>query len=521
MTPWMALCIVVPLGGAAVSLALHGRLLAQRVIGVAAVATTVALALAVLVQVDHDGRVSSDLGGWPVPIGITLVADRLSALMLVIGTVMLFAVLVYALGQRAQDERSPWYVPVYLVLTAGVCQAFLAGDLFNLFVSFEVLLMSSYVLVTLEGNDRQIRAGITYVVINVIESTLLLLAVALVFAATGTLNLAELPRRLAELPAGVALGLNLLLLLAFGLKAAVFPLFSWLPDSYPAAPSPVTAVFAGLLTKVGVYAIIRTQTQLFPGELRTLLMVVAGLTMVVGVLGAIAQSDMKRILSFHIVSQIGYMVMGLAIGGVAAIAATIFFVLHQIPTKTSLFLVEGIVERETGTSSTTGGAAGMARRSGPLALLFLLPALSLAGIPPLSGFVGKVALVESGFARDAWVVTAVALGVSLLTLVSMVKIWSGVFWGDVPGRTAATDGTLGTDATEGRDDRDGERPVAGVLRRHPLMSAVTGGVVALTLAIALLAGPVYRYCERAARQLAVPGGQVGGPAAGEARGENP
>jgi multicomponent Na+:H+ antiporter subunit D len=206
------------------------------------------------------------------------------------------------------------------------------------------------VLLTLEGTREQIRSGITYVVLNVVESLLLLFAIGLIFAATGTVSMAELPARLAELPDGVRLGLNLLLLVAFGIKAAVFPLFFWLPDSYPTSPSSVTAVFAGLLTKVGVYALMRTETLLFPGGQNTLLIVVAGLTMIIGLLGAISHTHMKRILSFHIVSQIGYMVMGIGIATELAIAATIFYLIHQIPVKASLFLVEGIVEHETGSS---------------------------------------------------------------------------------------------------------------------------------------------------------------------------
>ncbi len=208
--------------------------------------------------------------------------------------------------------------------------------------------------------------------------------------------------------------------MAFGLKAAVFPLFFWLPDSYPTARSPVTAVFAGLLTKIGVYAIIRTQTELFPNTDRTLLLWVAAFTMVVGVLGAIAQNEIKRILSFHIVSQIGYMIFGVAIGGVAAIAATIFFLIHQIPIKTSLFLVDGMVEHSSGTSRLER-LSGLARRSGFLALLFLLPALSLSGIPPFSGFVAKLGLVTAGFDAGEGLVVAIAIACSLLTLVSMTQ----------------------------------------------------------------------------------------------------
>ncbi len=488
MSRFLALPVLVPLFGAVLTLAAVRVPLLQRALAVVTSLTTLGLSIAILVDVDRNGTLSTTAGGWSPHIGINLVADRFAALMLVISGLMLAAVLVYAIAQRGDDERSIWYHPAYLALTAGISAAFLAGDLFNFFVAVEVLLMASYVLITLEGSDDQIRSGTTYVVLNVLESILLVMAVALVFAATGTLSMADLPERLAALPVGVKVGLNLLLLIAFGLKAAVFPLFSWLPDSYPAAPGPVTAVFAGLLTKVGVYAIVRTQTLLFPGTLRPLLFTIAGLTMIIGVLGAIAQSDMKRILSFHIVSQIGYMIMGVALGGVAAIAATIFFILHQIPIKTSLFLVEGVVERETGTS-TISKVSGLARRSGPLAVLFLLPALSLAGFPPFSGFVGKTGLVEAGLDQEAWAMVAVALVGSVLTLVSMLKIWTGLFWG----------------APEGID-----RPVAGdgsspgILRHHPAISSVTAVVVGLGLAIALFAGPIYRYCERAAESIVHP-----------------
>ncbi|MFV0318289.1 MAG: proton-conducting transporter membrane subunit [Microthrixaceae bacterium] len=481
MNDLLPLAVVVPLAGAAACLLFIGQRSVQRVIALVCSIATTALAVTILLDVDRGGTSATAMGGWPAPIAINLVADRFSAAMLTIASAMLLAVLVFAMGQRADDERSRWYHPAYLVLTAGVCGAFLAGDLFNMFVFFEVLLMASYVLLTLEGNDGQIRAGTTYVVLNVVESMVLVIGVALIFAATGTLNMAELPDRLAALPSGVRLGLNLLLLIAFGLKAAVFPLYSWLPDSYPRAPSPVSAVFAGLLTKIGVYAIVRTQTLLFPGTNRTLLLVIAGLTMAIGVLGAIAQSDIKRILSFHIVSQIGYMIMGVALGGAAAIAATIFYMLHHIPVKTSLFLVEGVVERETG-SSTLDRLSGLARRSGPLAALFLIPALSLAGIPPLSGFLGKLGVVSVGLDQGSWAIVAVALAVSILTLVSMLKIFVGAFWGDSPA----------TGRTEGR---------VGVLRHHPLMSGATIAVVTGTLMIALFAGPIFRFCERAAADV--------------------
>jgi len=268
----------------------------------------------------------------------------------------------------------------------------------------------------------------------------------------------------------------------FGVKAAIFPLFFWLPDSYPAAPSPVTAIFAGLLTKVGVYAIIRTHTLLFgdPGP-STLLLTVAGLTMVIGVLGAIAQNDVKRILSFHIVSQIGYMIFGLGLYTVAGLAATVFYVVHHIIVKTTLFLVGGLIEQRTGTS-TLRRLGGLLHLSPLLAVLFLLPALSLAGVPPLSGFIAKLGLVQAGLDIGSYATVAIALGVSILTLFSMTKIWAGVFWG--------------------RREPVAEPSVAPVRTGLPaLMVAPTVFLVAASLAFVVAAAPLYALGQTAADGL--------------------
>jgi multicomponent Na+:H+ antiporter subunit D len=472
------LIVAVPLMSCALSLCLLRFRSAQRYLALVALSVAALLAVTALVMVERDGPVVIRLGNWATEIGIALVMDRLAAIMAVVGTLMMLVVHVFAIGQGTSNEASPYYEPAYLALAAGVSLAFVAGDLFHLFVAFEVLLMASYVLLTLEGTDAQINAGTTYVVLNVIESAVLFLTVGLVYAATGTVNFAMLAERVPELGDGIRLGLNLMLLLAFGLKAAVFPLFFWLPDSYPTAPSPVTAIFAGLLTKIGVYAIIRTEVSVFPGEQRTLLLVIGALTMIIGVLGAIAQADMKRILSFHIVSQIGYMVIGIGIGTAAAVAATIFFVVHQIPVKTALFLVEGTLEKEAGTSRLDD-IGGVLARSGTLALLFALPALSLAGIPPLSGFVGKLGIVNAAVTEQMWWVVGIALFGSLLTLVSMVKIWAGVFWGAVQPETLQPK----------------------IVRRNKVMSSATVFTVAATLAIAAAAGPIVRFCERAVTDM--------------------
>jgi multicomponent Na+:H+ antiporter subunit D len=448
--------------------------------------STVASAVA-MVLVDRDGTVVVDAGGWGAPLGIVLVADRLATVMLAVATVTLLAVLVYAIGQPGAERNHVAFQSAYMVLSAGVALSFLTGDLFTMFVAFEMMLTASYVLITLGGTHDQVRTGMTYVVISLIASVLFITALALVYSATGTVNLADLSERMARLDPGVQTAFALLLLVVFGIKAAVFPLFFWLPDSYPTAPSPVTAIFAGLLTKVGVYALIRTQVLLFPPESRpsTVILWVAGLTMVVGVLGAVAQDDLKRILSFHIVSQIGYMVMGLGLFTVAGVAGAVFFTVHQVVVKTALFLSGGLVEH-VGGSSRLSRVGGMLATAPVLAVLFLLPALSLAGIPPMSGFVGKFALLDAGVGAAAHWVTGAAVVAAFLTLFSMVKIWNGVFWSpreDRPRRLAH------------EPDRWG----------GPLLMVVpTALLVMLSVAIGVGAGPVYDLTTRAATDLLDP-----------------
>ena len=476
---------VIPLIAAALAMLASRWTRIRRAIAIIALTASLGLSVALLVHADRHGPAVARIGGWSPLIGISYVIDRFAAIMLVISMLTMLVVLIFAIGERAPNTSTPTFVPVYLVLAAGIGAAFSTGDLFHLFVSFEILLMASYVLLTVDGDESQVRAGTTYVVINTIESVVLVVAVGLVYASTGSLSMSALPERLAALDGGLRTGLQLLLLVAFGLKAAVFPLFFWLPDSYPTARSPITAVFAGLLTKVGVYAIVRTQTQLFPGEHRTLLLWVAGLTMIVGVLGAIAQNDVKRILSFHIVSQIGYMVLGVAIGGPAAIAATVFFLIHQIPIKTSLFLVDGLIEHSVGTSRLDR-LSGLAHRSGWLAVLFLLPALSLSGIPPFSGFVAKLGLLTAGIDAGEGILVAVAIVGSLLTLVSMTKIWLSAFWGDPRAMQPASVGAA----------------AAPTETRWPLtMIATTVAMVLVGLALAAFAGPLYGLCQRAAAEM--------------------
>ncbi len=478
--------IVLPIIGAALTVLVGRSRAAQRVIGLSVLSTVCANAVALLIIVDRDGTQSTQAGGWPAPLGISLVADRLSAIMLTIGAIVLLAVLVYAIGQPGAERNHVGFQSLYMVLAAGVAASFLTGDLFDLFVAFEMMLTASYVLITLGGRKDQVRSGMTYVVIGLIASILFLAALAFVYSATGTVNMADLSVRMQEISPELRTAFSVLLLVVFGIKAGLFPLFFWLPDSYPTAPSPVTAIFAGLLTKVGIYAIIRTQTLLFPSDgPSTLILVIAGLTMFVGVLGAIAQADVKRILSFHIISQVGYMVMGLGLFTVAGIAGAVFYIVHHIIVKTSLFLTGGLIEHVAG-SSRLNRVGAMLRSAPVLVVLFLIPALSLAGIPPLSGFVAKFSLVDAGVESHAAVIVAVSLLVGLLTLFSMMKIWAGVFWNPA------------------EKEPDGIPHAVGRLGGPALMIGATGVLVACSLLVAVFAGPLYELSERTARDLLDP-----------------
>jgi len=484
----LPLPVLLPLIGAALSILVGRSRLVQRAISLSVLTAVVGIAVAILIAADEDGVVSTQAGDWYAPVGISLVADRFSAIMLLTASCVLLAVVVYAIGQPGAERNHVGFQSVYLILAAGVAAAFLTGDLFNLFVAIEMMLTASYVLITLGGRLEQVRSGMTYVVISLAASVLFLLALALTYAAAGTVNMADLADHIAALPPGLQSGLAGLFLIVFGIKAGIFPLFFWLPDSYPTAPSPVTAIFAGLLTKVGVYAIIRTQTLLFPDVLPTwLLLVIAGLTMSVGVLGAIAQDDVKRILSFLIISSIGYMVMGMALLTAAGIAAAIFYMVHQIVLKTGLFLAGGLIEHAGG-SSRLSRLGGMVRTAPVIAVLFFVAAMSLAGIPPMLGFAAKFSLIDSTAASHEWWILGVAVFVSLLTLFCVAKIWIGVFWAEPQDGRARSDDEVRLEA-----------------RHAPgLMMAPTALLVAATVVLGVMAGPVYDYCFRAAADLLDP-----------------
>ena len=523
MISLIPLVVLIPLGSAALALALPGRRRAQQLITVIALVAEVALSGAFMWIVDQQGALVMQVGGWAAPFGISLVVDRLSALMLTVSAVVLLGVLLFSLGQGLADgdDETPVsiYYPTYLVLGAGVCNAFIAGDLFNLYVGFEILLVASYVLITLGGTGPRIRAGVTYVVVSLVSSILFLVSIGLVYAATGTVNIAQLTLRIAELPGNVQLLLNLALLIAFGIKAAIFPLAFWLPDSYPTAPAPVTAVFAGLLTKVGVYAIIRAQTQIFPhSSVDQLLLVIAALTLLVGILGAVSQLDIKRLLSFTLISHIGYLIFGIGMATSAGYAATIFYVAHHIIVQTTLFLAVGLIERQGGTTSLTS-LGGMLRAAPVVAVLFFIPMLNLGGIPPFSGFIGKLGLFTAaaglGTPGAYWLMGVGAL-VSLLTLYALARAWSLAFWrtraAALGGANAPVPNTPEGIMLQGREvaliehlhDAPDAMPLQEQRETPALMITATAGMVAVSVLLTVAAGPLYAYATRAGERLAEP-----------------
>lgn len=517
MSSYLPLVVALPLLAAAVALVLGRFPRWQIAVSTVTLVVVVALSVLLLIDVDQHGTAVVHIGGWQAPWGIVLVADRLTAIMLVISSLMLLGVLIFSVGQGFADgdDETPVSIfhPTYLVLAAGVFDAFVAGDLFNMYVGFEMLLAASYVLLTLGGTGARIRAGVTYIVISLTSSIIFLAAIALIYGATGTVTMALVSERIRELPADVQLILALALLLAFAIKAAVFPLSFWLPDSYPNAPAPVTAVFAGLLTKVGVYAIIRTDSLLFVDvALHVPLMVIAFFTLLVGILGALVQADIKRLLTFTLVSHIGYLIFGIAIDSELATAATIFYVVHHIIIQTTLFLTTGLVERVGGTTSISR-LGGLLKASPFVAILFFIGAMNLGGIPPFSGFLGKVALFQAGVVSDdplTYVVIGAGALTSLLTLYALARVWNMGFWR----RRSEVDGYDSPLLESLREDpEDTGRVMTKDISR--LMVGATTGMVALTVALTVFAGPLFALSGRAATELYDPENYVSAVLGGE------
>lgn len=426
-----------------------------------------------------------NVGSWDAPFGISLVLDYFSGLMLITSSFIVFCMAIYSVCFMNGDHQNNKFYVFFFSLTMGVNGAFLTGDAFNLYVWFEVILISSFVLITIGNTKEQLEGGIKYMALNLIGSLFFLAGLGLLYGKTGTLNMAHLAHilRVSEQPILINTSAAFFFI-AFGIKAALFPLFFWLPASYHTPNITVTSVFAGLLTKVGVYVIIRFFTLFFVQDQEfwlNLFLIIAGLTMVVGGMAASTHYDTRRILSFHIISQIGYMIMGLGIYTPLAIAGAIFFIIHNMIAKTNIFLVAGIIDKLKGTFYLKS-IGGLYKQNPILAVLYILPAFALAGVPPLSGFFAKFVLIKAGIEDGHFIIVAVAIATAMLTLYSMIKIWNEAF--------------LKKDPEPLKDNEFGKPSFIQILP-----SVLLG---AASLLMGVFAALIFTYCMQAAEQLMEP-----------------
>lgn len=484
MTPQslMLLCLLAPFVGALACLPFPGRRRWSAGVAMVAMALSLAAAIALVGKTSGGEAFAIHAGGWSAPFGIVLVVDAFASLMLAVCQLVVLASLIFAAKTLSARYTRRHLFPLILLLSFGTSGAFLTGDLFNLYVWFEVLLLSSFALMAILPGQAGRSGTWRYVVINLVSSMLFLAAAGLIYGKTGTLNFADLRLRLLDADSPFLIESSAALLFgAFGIKAALIPLAFWLPSSYPLLPPALSAMFAGLLTKVGLYAFYRVFGMVFAsGEgfpHRDLLLGLALVTMIGGVLGAVGQNGMRRILSFHIISQVGYMALALALFTPLALAAGIFYLGHHIVVKANLFLVTGLVETRAG-SSDLAKVKGLMRSSPWIAVLFAVPALSLAGLPPLSGFFAKFALLKATLETGHTFAALAVVGVGLLTIFSMLKIWRAAFWG---GDVVAT----------------GRPPAKSLMLTSAALALVT-------IMIGLACGPVFGLAETAAACLLDP-----------------
>ena len=474
----LVLPIVVPMATAAIMIVGRRRAALHRWMGLTGAIVLLAVAIAIFIRVNSQGIQVLQISGWAAPFGITLVADLLASLLLIAVGVVAVAVTGAAFAGVDPRREAFGYHPLIQILLMGVSGAFLTGDFFNLYVWFEVMLVASFVLMALYRTRTQLEAAYKYVTINLIASSIFLTALGLLYGVTGTLNMADVARVWPAVRTnGMDVVLGMLFLIAFSIKAGLFPLFFWLPASYHTPPAPVGAVFAGLLTKVGVYSLFRIFTLLFrdgPSSLITTLLIMSAATMAIGLVAALRERDFRRVLSFNLVGHIGYTTASLALLTPVALSAAIFYVLHHIVVITNLFLVSGVFLRLRRTTNMHG-LGGFYRGQPLFAMLSIVPLFSLAGVPPLSGFLGKLAVLEGAFDAGAYWLGGMILFVGLLTLLSMGRVWADVFWQPA---TTHDHGTPGT----------------------PLMIAIAGLTI-VTLAISVGAGPLLNITSRAAEQL--------------------
>lgn len=490
----LALPVAVPLLTAAALVVLPARLRwTGRLLTLAGTGAVLAVGIALLVATADGGVVSQAVGDWPAGVSIMLVADQFSALLVTTTAVLVLAGLWFAFV--VGDDARRMFTPLVMVLSAGVYGAYLTADLFNLFVFIEVMLAPSYVLVVLSGARRRLSAGGVYLTVSLLASTVFLAGVGLIYGLTGTVNLGELAGTAARSgPVAVAAGV---LLVAMAAKAAVVPVHTWLPRVYRETTPAVTVLFSGLLTKVAVYVIFRVYAVMYDGDptWRWLVMAVALVTLLIGAAASLGDRTIRGVLLYSMVSHIGFMLVGVGLSTSAGLAAGIFYLLQYVLVKAALLMCAGAVQTTYGTDrlDRLGGLVG---REPMLATAFMVGAMSLAGIPPLAGFVGKLSLVQAAFVDGQYLAGGVVVGGSLLTIMAMLHVWNQVFWGH--------DGEL----TWAEAEEEGE---AGTVTAVKVRTGLVAPAVLLAsagLVLGIVAQPVLAAAEVAAGNLLDPAGYV-------------
>jgi multicomponent Na+:H+ antiporter subunit D len=499
MSYWIPFALFTPLVTGMLALILPDRGRLRAVVGLAG-SLVFLIAAAGLLRAAAGGEVLVyHFGDWPPPFAISYAADILGALMIFVTALVSLGTAIFAFGDIDDRQSRGGYHGFVHIMVFGVCAAFLTADLFHLFVAFEILLIASFALVVLGSERPQFEGGLKYVALNLFASLLFLSGVGLLYGMLGSLNMADLANLAAahENPAELSVA-GALLCAAFAIKSGLFPLYFWLPASYHVPSSAVSAIFAGLLTKVGVYALFRVIPLIFAADwsfFQAWLLPVANFTMVLGVFGAVVQKNFRRLLSFHIISQIGYIILGLALFTPLALAGAVLYLIHNILIKTNLFYIAGYVQQLRGTGNLKY-LGGLYKERPGLALLFLLSALSLGGLPPLSGFWAKYMVVRAALEAGAPVSAGLALFTGFFTLFCMMKVWTEVFWKNPP------------EQAEEPSDSDASAP-AFTSKRLPLVTTAAALVTILlfnllALAIGLYPEPLVQLAEGAAAQLIDP-----------------
>lgn len=430
---WFVLApVVIPLIAAAILIILRRSVGLHPYIALIALAGNIYSSFHLLMKVQSGGPLSMTMGNWFPPFGISFTADLLGAILTFSSSIAVFCVALYGMGASSSRERRFGFYPLILTLLVGVNGAFLTGDIFNLYVWFEVFVISSFGLIVLGGEQKQLDGAVKYCFLSLIATTLFLIATGYLYGLYGTLNMADLSKVVAPLPfEGPLVVISALFLLAFSMKAAAFPLYFWLPASYHTPKIIVSALFAGLLTKVGAYSLLRTFTVILPvaGDswLMDVMFYMGIATMVCGALGAVAQTDLRRLFSFLLVASIGFMLIGISIGTEAAISATIFYMVHSILIMTALFLISGVIYNFRG-SLDLRTLSGINKDLPGLSLLFLGLAFVAAGFPPFSGFWPKLMLISETMKVEAYWGTGAIIFSSFLSIISLGRAFAFGFW---------------------------------------------------------------------------------------------